>query len=74
MLSREMVFALLVFGLLLSGYVILSVLNNENAGLLGELLKIVTVAVVSYFFGYRRGVLEERLRRLGLSKVTEVSG
>lgn len=42
---------IVVFTSLLISYTVLAHFNNPNAGLVGELLKMVTIAIVSYEFG-----------------------
>lgn len=49
-ISRRLL-EIVVFISLLASYSILAYYNNPNAGLVGELLKMVTIAIVSYEFG-----------------------
>ena len=52
----------IVFIALLISYTLLSYMNNQNAELVGELLKMVTIAIVSYEFG-RTDVAIEHVRK-----------
>jgi len=62
-MDRETLIAIVLFGLLLASYVILSALNNPSANLVGELLKYVTIAIVSYFFGKSRKIEALHLKK-----------
>ena len=67
-ISRRLL-EVIVFLSLLIAYTVLAYFNNPNAELVGELLKMVTIAIVSYEFGRvsvptTRHVEREYVRRL----------
>ena len=54
-MDKELVLSLTMFCGLLSAYVVLTLYNFPQADLVGDLLKYVTIAIISYYFGKSSG-------------------